>query len=465
MDKLNILFPVETINRELNFRLFLACLAVKPDNRVFVGQHDVIDRLSQFMQGGVYVGKNIFKSLFPGVDITKYVELKKRKFKLIYLDEEGAVYEGKEQEWRNYLMQRLNPNYLCADDYVCTWGEFQAEFYKDREPACKENIRPTGHPAFDLYKPAYREFFAKETNELRERYGDFILINTNLGVANNGLGLADTFSPRFNFRAEDVEVSTHFMGFWAHTKKILTNFVTLLNRLSYEFPDEKFILRPHPSEDWSFYKTIFKDYKNVRVLHEGAVGPWLLAAKMVIHDGCTTGIEAFLGDCPVVSYKSIPSEKYDIFMPDEVAVKCFTEDAVVEQVRLVREGKFVKNQNLDINPLVAQLMANFKQDSFASLLAVIAEVEETLHRENTIFEWNEARFASADKLIRLKDKAKSTIRPLFREKQAVYTFYRSHFLGFKPEVIASKMETIQKVLKKKINYKLFGNDLILVETK
>ena len=38
----DILFPIETINRELDFRLWLACLHASPHRRIFIGQHDTM---------------------------------------------------------------------------------------------------------------------------------------------------------------------------------------------------------------------------------------------------------------------------------------------------------------------------------------------------------------------------------------------------------------------------------------
>jgi hypothetical protein len=41
------------------------------------------------------------------------------------------------------------------------------------------------------------------------------------------------------------------------------------------------------------------------------VVPWLLAAKALIHNGCTTGVEAFVMRVPAVSYRAVVDETYD----------------------------------------------------------------------------------------------------------------------------------------------------------
>jgi hypothetical protein len=44
-NKVNLLFPIEIMNRELDFRLFLAAYCARPNNRIFIGQTDAIYRV------------------------------------------------------------------------------------------------------------------------------------------------------------------------------------------------------------------------------------------------------------------------------------------------------------------------------------------------------------------------------------------------------------------------------------
>jgi hypothetical protein len=61
------------------------------------------------------------------------------------------------------------------------------------------------------------------------------------------------------------------------------------------------VLRPHPSENLTFYKQAFASFKNVAVTRDENVLPWIRAAKLVVHSNCTTGIEAVLAGRPVVN--------------------------------------------------------------------------------------------------------------------------------------------------------------------
>ena len=61
-----------------------------------------------------------------------YNKIKKNKFSVIHLDEEGGIYAGEDQRIRDVLDERLDVNVLNSDDLVCTWGNFQCKHYKTR---------------------------------------------------------------------------------------------------------------------------------------------------------------------------------------------------------------------------------------------------------------------------------------------------------------------------------------------
>ncbi len=467
--KLNILFPVETINRELDFRLFLACLCVNRKNRIFVGQSGAINRLVPQMRGGIYLGKDIFTGEpFPRVDISNYILLKQQQFKFIQLGEEGIPFVGDEKSWREALKIELNPNYLCEDDYVCTWGEFQSDFYKSRQPACQNNIYPTGHPRFDLYKPSYRSFFAADANKIREKYGEFILINTNLSYANNSLGLVDIFSTRHGYVPTNYEARTKVIENWGYSSNVLIDFVKLINRLSKEFPEEKFIIRPHPGEDWSFYQNIFNQVENVLVVHEGSVAQWLLACKLMIHDGCTTAIEAFLSGTPIINFKPVSSEKHNIFIPNSLGTKCFTDDEVIDSIKMIlSDKKDALKQKDSLDSMVPKLMANFKQDCFQSVTNLIKKVESKIHNEKTPIIWNKQRSLWQERTRTSLVDTYLTISPLFGNPKdnARRSYRQQQFYGFSKKSIDSRMNRIQNILDTKVDYKIFGKNLLLIELK
>lgn len=70
-------------------------------------------------------------------------------------------------------------------------------------------------------------------------------------------------------------------------------FLNMIPVLSREFLEYTIIVRPHPTEKLEIWEEISKDLKNVKVIFEGSVGPWIQGVEFVIHNGCTTAIESY----------------------------------------------------------------------------------------------------------------------------------------------------------------------------
>ncbi len=86
------------------------------------------------------------------------------------------------------------------------------------------------------------------------------------------------------------------------------------------------MVRPHPTESHAIYHEIAARCERVRVTNEGNVIPWLSASKAVIHNGCTTGVEAFVMNIPAISYRATVNDYYDLGfyeLPNRVSHQCF----------------------------------------------------------------------------------------------------------------------------------------------
>jgi len=457
-NRINLLFPVEVINRELDFRLFLACLSARPNTRAWIGQPRTVYRLANFMKGGVYIGKNIF-GLPPNITWNRYHNLKKRQFKFIHLDEEGAIYRGGPESWRKELSRRLDPTCFEAEDYICTWGDFQRDYYKSFNPKNSENIRTTGHPRFDMYKPEYREFYAPEAARLREKYGDFILINSNLHRVNHHNGQERVFSERLEFHPEDPARRTAFFERWQHLTYTLTCFVRLINQLSIEFPDLNIVVRPHPSENQAFYKHSFGQVKNVHAVREGSVGAWLFACRAMIHDGCTTGLEGYLANRPVINFKPISDEKHDSFLPNLFGTRCTTNDEVVKFIRNLQSTPSADHAPpaTDLPADAYAMLDNLSHESFPQLLAVMDEIVATMKPEESSQAL--AQYILQENLRGAGHTIKNSLRSMTKKKgEKLGKFY-----GIEKDGISAKLELIQKVTGTRIKATVHAKDLMSVE--
>jgi hypothetical protein len=343
-EKINLLFPVETINRELDFRLFLACLSARPDRRIWIGQSRVIYSLAHAIEGGVYVGKNLW-GLPPNLTWNRYHNLKQHGYKCIHLDEEGAVHYGDSEAWKAELSRRFDPVQMQADDYVCTWGDFQRDYYLSLNPACAANIHTTGHPRFDLYKPAFRDFYATEARELRERYGDFVLINTNFSQVNHHSGPPRIFSPRWGYYVEDPQKALRVLRPLAASVVHAHQFYEADQSTERRVSQSQYRAAPASFGEPQLLPGRFR-WRAQRARHARRQrGPWLFACRAMIHDGCTTGSEAHFGGVHVINYKSVEDTAHDLYLPNVFGARCTTDEAVLEEVQAALQNKRAVNSS------------------------------------------------------------------------------------------------------------------------
>ena len=189
-----------------------------------------------------------------------------------------------------------------------------------------------------------RGYFAPQVAALKQRYGDFILVNTNFSFVNN-------FVPALNLIERDAQGQTQVSrtgrgmsvpfatGMAAHQQAIYDHFRVLLPQLAAWFPERRIVLRPHPSENHDVWRAILASCPKVEVAHEGNVVPWLMAAKVLLHNGCTTAVEASVLDTPAVSYMPVTSDTFDYHLPNGLSHCAATPETVRELLSAILAGQ------------------------------------------------------------------------------------------------------------------------------
>jgi hypothetical protein len=101
------------------------------------------------------------------------------------------------------------------------------------------------------------------------------------------------------------------------------------------------VVRPRPTESHDVYRRIAAECRRVKVTNEGNVVPWLLSAKALIHNGCTTGVEAFEMRVPALSYRATVNETYDsgfYRLPNALSHNCFSFDELRDNLQRIVAG-------------------------------------------------------------------------------------------------------------------------------
>ncbi|HVM73241.1 MAG TPA: surface carbohydrate biosynthesis protein [Anaerolineales bacterium] len=317
-----LILPIETKVRELGGKVLLAATAAERGWGVILGHKDT----SVADSAGI---KGIALEKDGHVGNHRIAEFAEAGKKVCVMDEEGLVYHNGHE----YSRKRLNPENYQRMENIFLWGSVQRRDLLEHIRVEESKLVLTGNPRFDLLRPELRQYFAAEAGRLKSKYGPFLLVNTNFGESSHYMGTEWLIKQhrKSGFIANEQDEAEE-MAFIKYQARIADSFRKMIPIISSHYPAYKIIVRPHPSEDHFRWIAWAKKLKNVFVIHEGDVNPWLLAAELSIHNSCMTGIQGFLLDKPVITYMPIQSDRFDFTLPNAVSTRTTSPEQVVSAV-------------------------------------------------------------------------------------------------------------------------------------
>jgi surface carbohydrate biosynthesis protein len=450
-----LLFPVETIVRELDSRLILAILCARPDWQIIIGHHKYINKFRKCLKAAIILLK----------DFTEYNKYKNHQFKVVYLDEEGGIYPGDKKEWGIRLNYRADIKKLSKNDYFCTWGSFQKNYYLSVRPECLNNILVTGNPRFDICRDFYRALYIDEVNDIKAKYGRIILINTNFS-SNNAFGVDYTLK-HYNVKVGDNDMRDYYYGHYAYDAKTHVSFIELTNKLSACFQNHTIVLRPHPSENMHTYETFLHYIPRTVVTRGGTLNAWLQASDILIHNGCTTAVEGYQSGIPIVNFLPISDERFDIVLPNLLGTTCRTANEVLSKLEEIFDKRYVPKTNDQNMAALEEMIANFNPnvDAFKNLKEIISKCQDEA------IDTEIKRFLD---ISIIRNMIEYRLMPLYLQnllkKIKIFlkpkTFNGSNkFSGFNQVDILNKVNIIEDITGIKVNIKFHSNSLLSINLK
>ncbi|SFC96420.1 surface carbohydrate biosynthesis protein [Thiohalospira halophila DSM 15071] len=108
-------------------------------------------------------------------------------------------------------------------------------------------------------------------------------------------------------------------------------FIEAVRHLAESNDEYDIVLRPHPVESIEAWKVYLEGIPNVHVIREGSITAWVNNAFAVMHNGCTTALEATVFGKPVVTYLPFEQE-YARELPNELGVRVESLEALSDTV-------------------------------------------------------------------------------------------------------------------------------------
>lgn len=320
-----LIVPVETLVREFDPKLLFASIAAESGFRVFFGSQTEIHRNIDRLPRGIYLTKDVRSSKLRIFSIM-------RDFGHVVAgwDEEGLVRYTSD----HYFKLRVADEAL---DYVklwFAWGDEDAEvirshrLYNDRFP-----IVVAGNPRVDMLREPLRGYYTDEAAKLQSEHGKFVLINTNFGHSNHFLSGQTISAEQLKEELGEKPEADWHHNLAVYRDAMFAAFQSMIPQLAAALPDTTIVVRPHPSEGHDVWQAAAQGHANVKVIHHGSALPWILASEVLIHNGCTTAVEANLLGKPAITYRPYTSEIFDRELPDSLSMPAFDIGQLIEAVR------------------------------------------------------------------------------------------------------------------------------------
>jgi len=324
-----VFLPVLTKARELEARALQAAFLAKAGFRVVLGHKSFIDYRARFASNALYFCPSLIPLAEP-----RLRAFRRRGHKIIGWDEEGLVYPDPHWYFSNRVGQ--GPAGLC--DALVAWGPASAQDWRQTLPDNAPDPLPIGNGRIDLLREPFRRLHAQEAHTLRERFADYVLVNTNFDMVNHNDGPGALLRKmRKSGRLENPRDEERFAQWERFRQAMFDAFLTGLPELHDALGNINIIIRPHPSESPEPYLKLAQGRSRLIVEPpRGTVIPWIMGSRAVVHNSCTTAVESFMLDVPTIAYEpSGLDTAMESPLPNLLSIKAADWQEVAQHVREV----------------------------------------------------------------------------------------------------------------------------------
>ncbi|NJM30720.1 MAG: hypothetical protein HC855_12035 [Rhizobiales bacterium] len=310
-----LILPAEIYSREFDARLLHGIIALTRGWRVIVGSKALINRAIWRLPRGLYLCQTMTHKRRTMLRL-----LRSLGFVCVGWDEEGLIYLDRDV----YLMRRVSLDSLKHLNSIVTWGKQGADDVGFRSRAAGIEPLPLGNPRFDLVRRDLHKLYAAEVEAIKAKHGHFVLINTNFSSFNPIISTHDLKPRKTSSKHPPSEAElARFAKVLAHRKDVYERFIADLPAFARANPDLRFVLRAHPGENEDIWRRAFDGLSNVAVSREGSSVPWLIAADALVHNSCTTAVEAAILGLTPICFCPVESLDDESALPNPVSHRVY----------------------------------------------------------------------------------------------------------------------------------------------
>jgi len=301
--------------------------------------------------------------------LSRFRSIRRAGHLLTVMCQEGLTYRSGE----DYIERRVWGETLKTVDNLFLWGRRQKQDLEQFLPQVRR-YDVTGNPRFDLLHPRFRACWEAQERDIKQSHGDFVLFTSRFAAVNHfRRDLEETVDRRSEIYTGDAQQTVNERFHYQHS--LFLNFMEGVAAMASRFPDKTFVLRPHPLEDPDSWRARFQDVGNVLVRDGGSAIPWMSAAQCVIHNACTTGIEAYLLNRPVTEYypDGMTHNELDPVLPGKITGFCTGTEELAQWLEANMGGHAAVNRRVSSDELIAYHVHNAVNPNAYSDMATAME--------------------------------------------------------------------------------------------
>ena len=297
------LLPCEVYHREFDSKLFLAHLLHRRTNQpILIGYDKHFSFLSNYLQRATLLDKSCSYIMWNA----RIKNVKRMDGSVIVNDEEGI--NNLDPNHTVCLLNRIDKECANSIDIYGAWGDYDYHFFSKRN-TFGNNIRAIGNHRSNMINKWGEEYYDSYSQGLNAVFGEFILCSDNFCIERRDKSYK---LPSYNLsRDEYNEMENEYkirMERQARRRDIFSNYIEAAAKL---YPTQNFIIRPHPSADQRWWVNRFWELRNVHIIFDGPIEPWIHACKLTISMGCTVGLQSIIAGTPVIEIETSDNSDMD----------------------------------------------------------------------------------------------------------------------------------------------------------
>ena len=295
----------------------------------------------------------------------------------------------------------------------------------------------------------------------------FLLVSSNVPSANNNYAAQSLFGRlkvlnQAGYLDRDPEALKNEIRGPAEESRRLMSFVDAIKYLSNFDNGYDIVIRPHPYENIETWKMIFEGIPNVHVIRNDSITAWVNNAFAVMHNSCTTALEATISNKPVLTYAPFKME-YSRELANQLGYFIKSEEELLKKVNeLFQSNKTGEEKNI-IKNIPDIISKKFYIDDNELAAEKMIKVWESLDDNKLSRPINLTIYQGFLKIIQSKKIVIKLIKKLFKPS----SFTEMEDLKFPPldeKDICERANRLEKLLniKKKLKYKFLSEKTILI---